>query len=122
LKAYQGNDIYEGARLIYKDKAFVSTSLEKGTAFDFVEQFDDGEGIVAVIKAKEGTNCANISAINDFEKEILLGRDHTYKITKAWVEDGLKHIEVKVINRHAKLFLIEYLMIFSTIGLFTINL
>lgn len=58
----------------------------------------DDAGIFAVIKAKKGTNVANIGAIDPTESEILLGRGHTYKITKAWIEDGMKHVEMEVLD------------------------
>ncbi|MNI96281.1 ADP-ribosyltransferase exoenzyme [compost metagenome] len=79
----------------YYDKAFVSTSTDPGVAEMFAMANDD-DGIFAIIKVKQGTSVANIGAIDNFEKEILLGRGHSFEITKAWEEDGMKCIELEV--------------------------
>jgi peptidoglycan hydrolase-like protein with peptidoglycan-binding domain len=81
----------------FTDDAFVSTSTKESVAEMFAMGQGD-EGIFATVKTKAGTNVAFMNTISDLvdEGEILLGRGHVFKITKAWEEDGMKYIIMEV--------------------------
>ncbi|MGG7178256.1 ADP-ribosyltransferase [Clostridium paraputrificum] len=87
--------ILNGKQFEFIDDGYVSTSMKPSVADNFA-MLNDEDGIFAYVKVSN-TNGANINAISSIdEAEILLERGLTYKITKAWEENGYKYVIMEV--------------------------
>lgn len=87
--------ILQNQKYKFIDDGYVSTSMKPSVADNFA-MLNDEDGIFAYVKVSN-TNGANINAISSIdEAEILLERGLTYKITKAWEEDGYKYVIMEV--------------------------
>ena len=91
------SDILRTQSFKFTDAAYVSTST-KETVAEMFTMAHDADGIFAIVKVPKGISVANVGEISSLidEGEILLGRGHSYKITKAWEENGMKHIIMEV--------------------------
>mgnify|MGYP004620440749 CR=1 FL=1 len=87
--------IINGKEFEFTDDGYVSTSMKPSVADNFAMLYDE-DGIFAYMKVPN-INGANINAISFIdEAEVLLERGLTYKITKAWEEDGYKYVIMEV--------------------------
>lgn len=82
----------------FRDKGFVSTSLNKSAAMDFTGEFDNAIPVFAKIKLPKGYRAAYLDRILESgEREVLLPRGRAFKITKMRIKK-MDHVDTVMIT------------------------